>query len=136
MTAMELQQWKKNFIRNYLDKIDSLEMMDKLAPKMIMMNRASMQRMLKEQNIEVYTGCRVEKVEDGRVSILDKDNNRSTLRADTVISAFGMRSDNLLADALEKKYGWRVRTVGDCNQIGRVGLAIREGYFAGSTIDE
>ena len=30
MTAMELQQWKKNFIRNYLDKIDSLEMMDKL----------------------------------------------------------------------------------------------------------
>ena len=113
-----------------------VEMMDKLAPKMIMMNRASMQRMLKEQNIEVYTGCRVEKVEDGRVSILDKDNNRSTLRADTVISAFGMRSDNLLADALEKKYGWRVRTVGDCNQIGRVGLAIREGYFAGSTIDE
>ena len=30
MPAMELQQWKKNFIRNYLDKIDSLEMMDKL----------------------------------------------------------------------------------------------------------
>ena len=30
MTAMELQQWKQNFIRNYLDEIDSMEMMNKL----------------------------------------------------------------------------------------------------------
>ena len=30
MTAMELQQWKKNFIRNYLDKLDSIEMIYKL----------------------------------------------------------------------------------------------------------
>lgn len=30
MTAMELQQWKQNFIRDYLDEIDSLEMMEKL----------------------------------------------------------------------------------------------------------
>ena len=29
MTAMELQQWKQNFIRDYLE-IDSLEVMDKL----------------------------------------------------------------------------------------------------------
>ena len=27
MTAMELQQWKQNFIRDYLDEIDSLEVM-------------------------------------------------------------------------------------------------------------
>ena len=30
MTAMELQQWKQNFIRDYLDEIDSMEMMEKL----------------------------------------------------------------------------------------------------------
>lgn len=30
MTAMELQQWKQNFIRDYLDEIDSLEVMGKL----------------------------------------------------------------------------------------------------------
>ena len=30
MTAMELQQWKQNFIRDYLDEIDSQEVMDKL----------------------------------------------------------------------------------------------------------
>ena len=29
MTAMEIQQRKKNFIRNYLDEIDSLEMMER-----------------------------------------------------------------------------------------------------------
>ena len=27
---MELQQWEQNFIRDYLDEIDSLEVMDKL----------------------------------------------------------------------------------------------------------
>ena len=30
MTAMELQQWKKNFIEEYLNEIDSLEVMGKL----------------------------------------------------------------------------------------------------------
>ena len=33
---MELQQWKQNFIRNYLDEIDSLEVMDKLDTKRIL----------------------------------------------------------------------------------------------------
>lgn len=112
-----------------------VEMMDKLAPNMIMMNRASMQRMLQEQDIDVYTGCRVEQVEEGMVHIVDKDDNSRILEADTVISAFGMRPDHALADALEQKYGWKVRTVGDCSRIGRVGLAVREGYFAGSTLD-
>lgn len=30
MTAMELQQWKQNFIHDYLDEIDDLEIMEKL----------------------------------------------------------------------------------------------------------
>lgn len=113
-----------------------VEMMDKLAPKMIMMNRASMQRMLTEQKVEVYTGTKVEKIEGGNVHILESNGNRKVLEADTVISAFGMRPKKGLADELEKKFGWKVRSIGDCSQIGRVGLAIRGGYFAGSTLDE
>lgn len=113
-----------------------VEMMNRLAPKMIMMNRASMQRMLQEQKIEVYTGTKVEKVEGKNVHILGENGSRKVLEADTVISAFGMRPDRSLADELEKKYGWKVRSVGDCSRIGRVGLAVRDGYFAGSTLDE
>ena len=30
MTAMELQQWRENFIKEYLNKMDSLETMAKL----------------------------------------------------------------------------------------------------------
>ena len=110
-----------------------VEMMDRLAPKMIMMNRASVQRMLQEQKIEVYTGTKVEKVEGKNVHILEENGSRKVLEADTVISAFGMRPDRSLADELEKKYGWKVRSVGDCSRIGR---AVRDGYFAGSTLDE
>lgn len=30
MTTLELQQWKKNFVEDYLNEIDDLEMMSKL----------------------------------------------------------------------------------------------------------
>ena len=30
MTAMELQQWKQNFIRDYLDEIDDMEVLEKI----------------------------------------------------------------------------------------------------------
>ena len=30
MTAMELQQWKQNFIRDYLDEIDGMEVLEKI----------------------------------------------------------------------------------------------------------
>ena len=30
MTAMEFQQWKKNFIRDYLDEIDDMEVLEKI----------------------------------------------------------------------------------------------------------
>lgn len=113
-----------------------IEMLDQLAPNMIMMNRASMNRMLKEQQVAVYTGCRVESVDGTSVHILHKDGQQEILRGDTVISAFGMRPDNALATALTERFGWKVRAIGDCNQIGRVGLAVREGYFAGSTLDD
>lgn len=30
MTAMELQQWKKNFVKEYLDEIDDMEVLEKI----------------------------------------------------------------------------------------------------------
>ncbi|RHO73025.1 hypothetical protein DW083_07495 [Parabacteroides sp. AF48-14] len=30
MTAMELQQWKQNFIRDYLDEIEDMEVLEKI----------------------------------------------------------------------------------------------------------
>lgn len=43
MTAMELQQWKKSFIEDYLNEIDSLEVMSKLEKyaKRIMPNKTA-----------------------------------------------------------------------------------------------
>ena len=32
---MELQQWKQNFIRDYLDEIDSLEVMEKYTKRIL-----------------------------------------------------------------------------------------------------
>ena len=34
------------------------------------------------------------------------------------------------------RFGWRTRIIGDCDKVGRIGTAVRGGYFAGTTIDD
>ncbi|MEE3309394.1 MAG: NADH:flavin oxidoreductase, partial [Sharpea azabuensis] len=57
------------------------------------------------------------------------------LRADTIISAFGMRPVTDIADKIDAKYHLKTRTVGDLFKLGKIGDAIREGYYAGSAIE-
>lgn len=120
----------------YGKKVAIVEMMDVLAPNMNTINRASMNRMLREAGVDLYTGCKVDKVENGQVYVIRKDGEKLVLKANTIISAFGMRPNQDLYKKLEERYGWKVKNIGDSEKIGRVGLSIRAGYFAGSTMDD
>ena len=73
---------------------------------------------------------------DDGVHVLDADGNENVLPADTVISAFGLRKLSAYAEAVRARFGWRVRIIGDCDKVGRIGTAVRGGYFAGTTIDD
>ena len=57
------------------------------------------------------------------------------LEADTIISAFGMRPNTKLADQLKEKYPMKTRVIGDCYKLGKIGEAVREGFFAASSLD-
>ena len=57
------------------------------------------------------------------------------VEADTIISAFGMKPLTDIADIIDSKYHNKTRKIGDLYKIGKIGNAIREGYYAGSSID-
>lgn len=113
-----------------------VEMADKLSPDLNMMSRAGMMNKINEYKIGVFTSCRVESVEDDGVHILHADGTEKCLEADTVISAFGLRRLSAYADAVRDRFGWKVRAIGDCDKVGRIGTAVRGGYFAGTTLDD
>jgi len=120
----------------YGKSVTIIEMLPDIAPGMIMMNKAALKRLIQENGIQVYTGCKVESVNQDGVHIQNGNGEKKTIMADTVIEAFGTRSNNQLYHALREKYGYKVRAIGDCEKVGKVGSAIRAGYFAGSTIDD
>lgn len=113
-----------------------VEMAPKLSPDLNMMSHAALDRLVKEYKLDIHTSTKVKSVEDDGVHVLDADGNENVLPADTVISAFGLRKLSAYAEAVRARFGWRVRIIGDCDKVGRIGTAVRGGYFAGTTIDD
>jgi 2,4-dienoyl-CoA reductase-like NADH-dependent reductase (Old Yellow Enzyme family)/thioredoxin reductase len=66
-----------------------------------------------------------------RVAELDKDGNESIIPADTCIFSFGMKSNSDILDAIRAIAGTiPVVALGDCQQVGKLGDAVRAGHIA------
>lgn len=46
-----------------------------------------------------------------------------------------MRPNTTLSDLLKEKYPMKTRTIGDCDKLGKIGEAVREGFYAASSLD-
>ncbi|WP_404328111.1 hypothetical protein [Mesobacillus maritimus] len=57
------------------------------------------------------------------------------IEADTVINAFGMKPNTTVGKAISDKFHTKTRHVKDCVSIGKVGNAVRSGFFAGLTLE-
>jgi hypothetical protein len=57
------------------------------------------------------------------------------IEGDTVVSAFGMKPDDTVARKIDSKYHTKTRIIGDCDKVGKVGGAVREGFYAGVSIE-
>lgn len=113
-----------------------VEMAPRLSPDLNPISRVGMMSKLQEYNVVSYTSSKVKSVEEDGVHILHEDGTEEVLEADTVITAFGLKPLSSFACALRDRFGWRVRAVGDCDKVGRIGTAVRGGYFAGTTLDD
>ena len=63
-----------------------------------------------------------------------EDGSTWLIPADTVVTSLGMKENKEIAEKIMKKYPKKTRVVGDCVEVGRIGTAIRMGFFAGSSI--
>ncbi|MGB4177710.1 MAG: hypothetical protein WBK53_06740, partial [Halanaerobiales bacterium] len=74
------------------------------------------------------------KIDEKGVEVEKEDGSTWLIPADTVVTSLGMKENREIAEKIMEKYPKKTRVAGDCVQIGKIGTAIRMGFFAGSTI--
>lgn len=114
-------------------KVTIIEMREKVAADVFPINAITLFRTLGQKQVTMMTGAKITSMESGKV-IVQTTEGEKCVEADTIVLALGMRADKDLAEKLRIKFGTRVRKIGDCEKPGKVGNAVREGYYAGATV--
>ena len=112
-----------------------VEMLDDIAVDDHFINKAALVPMLKQYGVEIYTGHKVIEITSNGVKALTTDGKEVFIESDTIVAALGMKPNNTIAEKIASKYHLKTRVIGDCIQVGKVGNAIREGFYAGRYIE-
>lgn len=116
-------------------KVAIIEMLDEVAINDHFINRASLIPMLLKNGVELYTGHKVLEIQADGVRTLKKDGTEEFISGNTIVSAFGMVSNNAFAKAVDAKYHLKTRVIGDSLKVGKVGGAVREGMYAALSLE-
>jgi len=116
--------------KDYGKSVTIVEMMDECARDAMFINKISLFAALNKAEVKIITGAKVTTIDKSGLEIEKKDGTKETLKADTIISAFGMRPDLTTVDAVKAKYHTKTRAVGDSKTLGKIGDAVREGFYA------
>lgn len=127
-------------------KVTIVEMLDKLAPitnlpasrlaayeKLDTYNRIALLQKLAEYGVEVLTNHKVLEFTKTGVQVKDDKGKIHDLKADTVVYSLGMKSSSEIVDKVCEKYP-TARPIGDCTKVAQIGETVREGFFAGWSI--
>ena len=111
-------------------KVTVIEMADKLAAKCNPESRSALLLEMNKNSVKQLTNTRALEINKDGVVVLNSNGSRETVAADTVIAAFGTRSNKAEADSIKSKYPNAV-TIGDCTgSVGLVGDAVHDAYEA------
>ena len=116
-------------------KVTIVEMLDEVAKDDHFINKAALIPMLQKYDVLILTGHKVVEIAENGVRAVTKDGNEVFIEGDTIVAAFGMAKNDKLAWEIYNKYYTKTRIIGDCNKIGKVGTAVREGMYAGISIE-
>ena len=98
-------------------------------------NKITLFNELAKAGVTLMTNTKVAAIDDAGVHV-ETTQGQQVVSADTVITAFGMKPLSDIADIIDQKYHNKTRKIGDLYKIGKIGNAIREGYYAASAIDD
>lgn len=105
-----------------------VEMLDDIARDMLAINRITLTALLAEHGVRVLTSHKVKAITPAGV-VAQGPRGEVTIETDSVVTAFGVRPADDLAQALTA-LGIGYVKVGDCVEPRKVGDAIREGFLA------
>jgi NADPH-dependent 2,4-dienoyl-CoA reductase/sulfur reductase-like enzyme len=104
-----------------------IEMLDDVIPDVHMVNRIYLLELLAKHKVNILTKVRAQEITDSGATVIDKDDNRKTIKADTIVLAMGMIPRNGLLPALEDKIP-EVYSIGDCVKARKVKDAVWEAF--------
>lgn len=116
-------------------RVTVVEMLPECGKDVFFINKITLMRRLQEGGVELRTSNKVVSIDATGVTVELADGSREHLDADCVIDAFGMRPDTTLADAIDARYHDKTRVVGDVRRLGKIGDAIRDGFYAATSLD-
>lgn len=108
-------------------KLTIIEMLDGVMLDMYSANRMHLLKLLADADVNILTETKCLEIRDNGITIADKYGKRSTLEADTVVLAVGLKSNEGLLEALKDKIP-EVYAIGDCVEPRKVINAIWEGF--------
>lgn len=115
-------------------KVTIVEMLPECGKDVFFINKITLFRKLAENNVKLMTNTKVVSIKEDGVEVQLEDGTIQIIKADTVISAFGMRPVLTAVDAVKAKYHTKTRTVGDSNRLGKIGEAVRDGFYAATSL--
>ena len=111
-----------------------VEMLPEMGKDVFFINKISLFNKLAENNVNLMTNTKVTAIDETGLTV-EENGIEKHIEADTVISAFGMRPNTTLSNLLKEKYPMKTRAIGDCDKLGKIGEAVREGFYAASSLD-
>ena len=115
-------------------KVTVVEMLSEVGKDVFFINWISLFNKLKENNVVLKTSAKVVSIDSTGLNV-ECDGKIEHIDADTVVTAFGVRPNRELLEKIKEKYHTKTRAIGDCNKLGKIGDAIREGFYAASSLD-
>lgn len=85
--------------------------------------------------VRMMTSTKVIKIDESGVTTQKEDGSTEHLAADTVINALGMKPKTKLVNAVKAKYATKTVVIGDSAKMGKIGTAVRSGFFAALSLD-
>lgn len=110
-----------------------VEMGDKVLNGVFTINADSLLRKMQGYDITLRTSARVTRVTEEGVYI-EHEGQEEFLPCDTVIAAFGLTPNAKVAEAVRAKYPKKTWIIGDSEEIGNIGKAVRGGYYAAMSL--
>lgn len=112
-----------------------VEMLDTLARDAMFINRNCILSKMEKLGVKMMTSTKVLSIDETGVNVQKADGNTEHLAADTVINALGMKPRTELINQIKDKYYIKTIVLGDSVKIGKIGNAIRSGFYAAMSID-